>query len=117
MLGVLLLAPLAVRPVTGAAGAPLAAVTGVSGAVAVRNTRRNPRRASATAVALAIGVTVVTTLTVTIASARAVTEADTSQTLTADLAILGPGLRAGRAWHRTWRRRRPRCRGSRAPWA
>jgi putative ABC transport system permease protein len=92
VLGVLLLAPLAVRPVTRAAGAPLAAATGVSGAVAVRNTHRNPRRASATAVALAIGVTVVTTLTVTIASARAVTQADATRTLAADLAVTGPGF-------------------------
>jgi putative ABC transport system permease protein len=92
VLGVLLLAPLAVRPVTSAAGAPLTAVTGISGEVAVRNTRRNPRRAAATAVALAIGVTVVTTLTVTIASARAITTSDATRTLTADLAVTGSGF-------------------------
>jgi putative ABC transport system permease protein len=92
LLGVLLLAPLAVRPVTAATGAPLTALTGVSGEVAVRNTRRNPRRASATAIALAIGVTVVTALTVTIASARALTSSNAADTLTADLTVTGPGF-------------------------
>ena len=92
LLGVLLLAPLAVRPVIAVTGAPLTALAGVSGEVAVRNTRRNPRRASATAVALAIGVTVVTALTVTIASARALTSADATESLTADLAVTRPGF-------------------------
>jgi putative ABC transport system permease protein len=92
VVGALTLTPLGVRPVTALAGGPLGRLTGVSGEVAVRNARRNPRRAAATATALVIGVTVTTTLTIVVASARQVAQGSTQRTFAADLSIAGPGF-------------------------
>lgn len=70
-LGVTLLSPLAVRPVTGVLGWPLRPVAGVAGRMAQRNAARNPRRTATTAAALMIGLTLVCTAFVVGASVKA----------------------------------------------
>lgn len=60
ILGVLVLAGVAVPLVTRIVGRPAAKVAGVPGDLAVDNTVRNPGRAAATASALLVGVTLVT---------------------------------------------------------
>ncbi|MCP3853571.1 MAG: ABC transporter permease [Actinomycetia bacterium] len=60
-LGVTLLSPLAVGPITKVAGWPLRKVAGVAGSMAQRNAARNSRRTATTAAALMIGLALVTT--------------------------------------------------------
>jgi putative ABC transport system permease protein len=64
LIGLIVLTPLLSRPVLALVRPPLTWVFGVSGNLAVRNARRNPRRTAATACALAIGLTLITGLSV-----------------------------------------------------
>ena len=69
-LGVTVAGPLLAGPFAAVAGAPLTRLPARVGALARRNTMRNPRRTSATAAALMVGLAVVTALSVLVGSAR-----------------------------------------------
>jgi putative ABC transport system permease protein len=93
--GFVVLGPVVARPVTGALGRPLAAWRGVTGTLASRSARRNPRRSAAAATALAIGVAVVTLFTVYAASLRAADVGGVSDSFTGDIAISAGGFGGG----------------------
>ena len=93
--GFVVLGPVAVRPVTGALGRPLAAWRGVTGTLASRSAQRNPRRSAAAATALAVGVAVVTLFTVYAASLRAADINGVSDSFTGDIAISASGFGGG----------------------
>ncbi|MET7460088.1 FtsX-like permease family protein [Nonomuraea sp. NPDC005501] len=69
-LGVLILGPVLVRPLSSLVGAVPARLFGVPGRLAVDNSGRNPRRAATTTVALTVGVTLMTLISVLTASTR-----------------------------------------------
>ena len=71
-LGFTALGPLFARPLAAAAGLPLTAVAGSTGALARGNAMRNPKRTSATAAALMIGLALIVTASVLVASVRSV---------------------------------------------
>lgn len=60
-LGVTLLSPMAVGPITRVLGWPMARMSGVAGRMAQQNAARNPRRTATTAAALMIGLALVST--------------------------------------------------------
>jgi putative ABC transport system permease protein len=68
--GVFMLGPLVARPVARVLGAPLPAVSGVTGALARENAMRNPKRTARTGGALMVGVALVSAITVIAASAK-----------------------------------------------
>ncbi|WP_049561165.1 ABC transporter permease [Nonomuraea sp. SBT364] len=70
-LGVLILGPVLVRPLSAVVGWIPAKLFGVPGRLAVDNSGRNPRRAATTTVALTVGVTLMTLISVITASTRA----------------------------------------------
>jgi putative ABC transport system permease protein len=70
-LGVAVLGPILAKPATGAIGAPLPAVAGITGTLARNNAIRNPKRTASTASALMIGVGLVTFIAVVATSAKA----------------------------------------------
>ncbi|MCU1346275.1 MAG: hypothetical protein JWL70_2541 [Acidimicrobiia bacterium] len=70
-LGVNLLSPLAVGPVTRLFGWPMRRTAGVAGQLAQKNAARNPRRTATTAAALMIGLALVSTALVVGASVKA----------------------------------------------
>ncbi|MFF4774890.1 ABC transporter permease [Microtetraspora fusca] len=70
-LGVLVLAPLIVKPLSAFVGWLPARLFGVPGKLAVDNSRRNPKRAATTTVALTIGVTLMTLISVVTTTTRA----------------------------------------------
>ncbi|WP_113703915.1 ABC transporter permease [Nonomuraea lactucae] len=69
-LGVLILGPVLVRPLSALVGWVPRKLFGVPGRLAVDNSGRNPRRAATTTVALTIGVTLMTLISVVTASTR-----------------------------------------------
>ncbi|GAA3217757.1 ABC transporter permease [Nonomuraea helvata] len=69
-LGVLILGPVLVRPLSALAGWLPGRLFGVPGRLAVDNSGRNPRRAATTTIALTIGVTLMTLISVVTASTR-----------------------------------------------
>ncbi|MCA2221313.1 ABC transporter permease [Nonomuraea aurantiaca] len=69
-LGVLILGPVLVKPLSALIGWIPARLFGVPGRLAVDNSGRNPRRAATTTVALTIGVTLMTLISVVTASTR-----------------------------------------------
>ena len=68
--GILVLGPAIARPVALALGSPVAALRGVSGAMARQNAARNPKRTSRTAAPVLLGVALVTAFTALAASIR-----------------------------------------------
>jgi putative ABC transport system permease protein len=68
--GVFVTAPLIARPVARVFGAPIARMTGVTGAIARQNAMRNPKRTARTGGALMVGVALVVAITVIAATAR-----------------------------------------------
>jgi putative ABC transport system permease protein len=80
-------APLVVRLVATGLGTPLRAVRGVTGALAVQNAERNPRRTARSATALLVGVGVVTLFTVFAASLKTSAEAQLRDTITAPIVV------------------------------
>lgn len=68
--GILVLGPAFARPIALTLGAPVAALRGVSGAMARQNAARNPKRTSRTAAPVLIGVALVTAFTALAASIR-----------------------------------------------
>ncbi|MFI6632579.1 ABC transporter permease [Nonomuraea fuscirosea] len=69
-LGVLVLGPVLVRPLSALVGWIPCRLFGVPGRLAVDNSGRNPKRAATTTVALTIGVTLMTLISVVTASTR-----------------------------------------------
>src|SRR3954470_23479141 len=70
LVGVITVAPLAVRPLAALIGAPLRSL-GISGDLARQNAMRNPRRTASTATALMIGLTLVAGMGVLASSLKA----------------------------------------------
>jgi putative ABC transport system permease protein len=68
--GVFVLGPLIARPVVRLLGAPVAAVSGVTGSLARENALRNPKRTARTGGALMVGVALVVAITVLSASMK-----------------------------------------------
>ncbi|AEW94460.1 MULTISPECIES: ABC transporter permease [Streptomycetaceae] len=87
LIGVIMLTPLLSQPVLSAVRPLLAKVFGVSGNLAARNARRNPRRTAATASALAIGLTLITGLSVLGVSLGRSIDKSTVDSLSADYMV------------------------------
>jgi putative ABC transport system permease protein len=87
--GVTALAPLIVRPMAAAIGAPLKR-RGLPGDLAQQNARRNPLRTASTAMALVIGLTLVAAVAVFGASLKASFSDVLSTAAKADLYVLTP---------------------------
>ena len=96
LVGVLIVAPIALTPVASGLGAVLRRTRGVNGLLAEENARRYPRRTAATATALVVGVAVVTLFTVFAASVKSMLEDQVSQDFGADLAVTTPAFGGGR---------------------
>lgn len=90
VVGVVLLGPIAARPVGNLLGAPLA-LRGVSGDLARRNAVRNPKRTSSTAAALLVGVGVVSLFTVFGASVSKSIEEQIDRSFGGDLVLTPAG--------------------------
>ena len=84
--GVIVLLATFARPLAGALGLPVRAVTGVTGAIARGNAMRNPRRTAATASALVIGLALVEMVAIFGESAKASVRSSDDE-LRADLVI------------------------------
>src|SRR5882757_6795553 len=85
LVGMVVLGPVAARPVTSVLGAPIARLRGVTGLLARENSLRNPRRTAATASALLIGVA---------ASLKKSASQGIDRALTADVIVDTPGYGA-----------------------
>lgn len=81
------LGPLYLRPLAGIIGAPLRAITGITGQLATENARRNPARTSSTAAALTIGIGLVTVIAIAAASASASVASATERSFISDLIV------------------------------
>lgn len=81
------LGPLYLRPLAGFIGAPLRAITGITGQLATENARRNPARTSSTTAALTIGIGLVTVIAIAAASASASVASATQRSFTSDLIV------------------------------
>jgi putative ABC transport system permease protein len=92
VVGVVVLGPIAARPVSALLGRPLPAVRGVTGALARQNAMRNPRRTAGTAAALMVGVAVVTMFTVMAASIKATLDDRVSRSFGGDLVVAAGGF-------------------------
>ena len=88
VIGVVVIGPVAVGPFNAVVGAPVRALRGEPGHMAVRNTRRNPRRSAATASGLLIGTAVVVLFTVLGSSVTASIDDTIDRTFGGDLVIL-----------------------------
>ncbi|WP_338681534.1 ABC transporter permease [Streptomyces acidiscabies] len=89
------LGPVASSAVIRVLGGPLAKLRGVTGALALRNALRSPRRTAATASALMIGVAVVSLFTVFGASLKATMDRTVARSFAGDLAVSAPAFGAG----------------------
>jgi putative ABC transport system permease protein len=91
------LAPLAVAPISGTLGRPIARFRGTPGKLARMNSIRAPRRAAATAAALMIGVSLVVGVAVLISSLKESTTVALQDSVLADYIVLanGSGARDG----------------------
>ena len=94
-LGVAVLGPMIVAPISGALGIPIQKIKGVTGLIAGENAIRNPKRTSATAAALMIGVALVGLITVFAASAKTSVDAAIDRSMMADYVITSPGFGQG----------------------
>ncbi len=95
IVGVVVTAPVVVRPVSAVLGAPARRLNGITGVLAQQNATRNPRRTAGTASALMIGVGVVTLFTVFGASLKASLDDSVQQSFGGDLAIRGGAFGVG----------------------
>ncbi|HEV7758571.1 MAG TPA: FtsX-like permease family protein [Acidimicrobiales bacterium] len=95
LIGVLVVAPVALTPVAAGLGAVLRRTRGVNGMLAEENARRYPRRTAATATALVVGVAVVTLFTVFAASVKNMLEDQVTDDFGADLAVTTPVFGGG----------------------
>jgi putative ABC transport system permease protein len=95
VVGVVVLGPVAVRPVVSVLGWPVARFRGVTGAMARQNALRNPRRTAGSATALLVGVGVVVVFTVFASSLRARTAGTVSRSFGGELAVSAPSFGGG----------------------
>lgn len=79
--------PVLVPGLVRAIGAPLPALTGITGRLAQRNARRNPSRTSTTASALVIGVSLVSVITVAASSLSATVSRTIDRTVVGDFVV------------------------------
>ena len=91
IVGILILGPLLARPITGALGAPLPRLKGMTGVLARQNASRNPKRTASTAAALMIGVSLVGFITVFAASAQKSVNQVIDDNFVADIIVQGSG--------------------------
>jgi putative ABC transport system permease protein len=96
LIGVLVVAPVALTPVAALLGWVMRRTRGVNGVLAEQNARRYPRRTAATATALVVGVAVVTLFTVFAASIKNTLNEQVAQDFGADLAVSTPAFGGGR---------------------
>jgi putative ABC transport system permease protein len=96
LVGVLMLAPIALPPVASAFGSVLGRLRGVDGMLAEQNARRNPRRTASTATALVVGVAVVTVFTVFVASVKTTLDDRVNRDFGSDLVVSTPAFGGGR---------------------
>ena len=89
LIGVLVAAPIATRPVVRAVAAPFVAVTHVVGRIARENALRVPRRTATTASALLIGLALVSAVSVAAQSTKASVADLVENQLTADYVLNG----------------------------
>jgi putative ABC transport system permease protein len=87
--------PLVAAPVTRVLGAPVAAMRGVTGALARQNANRNPRRTASTASALVVGIAIVTLFTVFAASLKKQIDDSVSTSFAGDLVVNTPSFGGG----------------------
>ncbi len=87
VLGMLVAAPLATRPVVRVVAWPFVALSGVVGKLARQNALRVPRRTAATASALMIGLALVAAISVLASSVKASVTEGVSQELTSDFVL------------------------------
>jgi len=90
-IGVAVLAPVAVRPVAGVIGRPLAGWLGTAGSLGRQNSMRNPGRTAQTAAALMVGLALVCAMAVFGASVSKSTTASVDQAISADILITSGG--------------------------
>ncbi|MFI7640885.1 ABC transporter permease [Nonomuraea sp. NPDC049400] len=88
-LGVLILGPVLVKPLSALIGWIPARLFGVPGRLAVDNSGRNPRRAATTTIALTIGVTLMTLISVVTASTRLTMTAKLDDQFPVDYMVAG----------------------------
>ncbi|HEY6798489.1 MAG TPA: ABC transporter permease [Kineosporiaceae bacterium] len=91
LIGTLVAAPLAARPLARVIGWPFVRFGGVVGRLATDNTMRVPRRTANTAAALMIGLTLVTGISVIAASIKASVADVVAKQLTADFVLTTAG--------------------------
>jgi putative ABC transport system permease protein len=96
VVGALVAAPIAFRPVARAASVLARPFGRLSMSMAGQNARRNPRRSASTAGALLVGVALVSLFTLLTASLRATLDNDVRSGLTADLVVSNPSFGGGR---------------------
>lgn len=99
LIGLIILTPLLASGLTSVLRGPLTRIAGLTGTLAVENTRRNPRRTGATASALMIGLSVCAAVTVPIASISAKSAETAKSWNNADVRVealpfadIGPGV-------------------------
>ncbi|MFN8051623.1 MAG: FtsX-like permease family protein [Acidimicrobiales bacterium] len=92
LIGMLVIGPVAARPVARLLGLPLAKVGGVTGELARENAVRNPRRTASTAAALLVGVAIVVLFSVFIASTKNLVTQTVDRTFGGDLVITSGGF-------------------------
>jgi putative ABC transport system permease protein len=90
--GVIVLGPIAARPMSAILGSPLPRLRGVTGELARQNAMRNPRRTSGTAAALMVGVAIVTLFTVVASSIKASIDEEVSRSFGGDLVVATAGF-------------------------
>jgi len=95
-IGVAVLGPMIAAPLSGALGAPIQRLKGITGEIARENATRNPKRTSATAAALMVGVALVALITIFGASARASVNAAIDDSMKVDYVVTSGGFSQGR---------------------
>jgi putative ABC transport system permease protein len=93
--GVFVLGPLIVRPVVRVLGAPLSALSGITGSIARENALRNPKRTARTGGALMVGVALVVAITVMSASLKDWTRGVFDEQFTGDFVVATDAAGAG----------------------
>ncbi|MGH3208382.1 MAG: ABC transporter permease, partial [Trebonia sp.] len=90
-IGVAMLAPAVVRPLSGLLGRPLAALFGTPGRLGRENSMRSPRRTAQTASALMVGLALVSAIAVYGASLSETATSSVDQAISADLLVSANG--------------------------
>ncbi len=96
-IGVAMLAPAIARPLSGAIGRPLAALTGFAGKLGRRNSMRSPRRTAQTAAALMVGLALVSAMAVFGSSLSRSATSSIDQAVSADLVVSSTSSMSGLA--------------------